>query len=253
MARKSGSIEDKKAIHVSFSDKEYCEKMQKIIGKWDENGINRSQKVCDMVIAMNKFELSPAVNRVLKTYDWIENTISPYFEDKKDPNFSKVIDTIFNEILEINGAKLTDFLSNPNAYIIRNTDKVNDPVNVVTSSNHKVENTNSTNDVIITKEKVTENNTTNNAIINEDVPNATLNNEISVDTNILTKGNKDNKSDESIKSEEIPYNQDNRTFIKKEDVLNDTDEEPKEDNKENDTDDFKVSVENLDNILRTFN
>lgn len=250
MARKSGSIEDKKAIHVSFSDKEYCDKMQKIIGKWDKNGINRSQKVCDMVIAMNKFEQSPAVNKVLKTYDWIENTISPYFEDTKDPAFQKVIDMIFNEILEINGAKLTDFLSNPNAYIEKNTNKTNDMTNVVMSS----ENRNVTNNTNVTEEKVTENNPVNNTIIKENISRTTANNEISVDSSILTKGNEEVKVDKSSISEEIETSDnDNRTFIKKEDVLNDTDEEPKDEDKESDNNDFKISTENLNDILKTFN
>lgn len=246
MARKSGSIEDKKAIHVSFSDKEYCEKMQKIIGEWDDSGINRSQKVCDIVIAMNKYESSPAINKVLKTYEWVQNTIIPYFENTKDAEFYKVIDMIFNEILQINGEKLTDFLLNPNMYIEKNINQVK-PTNTIPNnqSTHKSETKNT-----FVEEKHPDNtmDTATNNIVSE---------EISADNDsILTKGNEDTRTIPTTKENiQVLNDADNRTFIKKEDILNENyedDEKKQEEDENKEEESFQINSDNLSDILRTF-
>lgn len=104
-------------IHISYNDKKYYKDMKRIVEAWDKEGDVRSKKVCEDVIIMDKARNSMTLNKLLYTFEWIENTLLPCFTDKDDECFKQAVEQVFSGVISINGDKLSEFLSNPFAKV----------------------------------------------------------------------------------------------------------------------------------------
>lgn len=104
-------------IHISYNDKKYYNDMKEIVSTWDSEGDVRSKKVCEDILHMEKIRNSMTLNKLLNTFEWIENTLLPGFADKNDPQFKHTVEQVFSGVINIDGNKLSEFILNPDAKI----------------------------------------------------------------------------------------------------------------------------------------
>lgn len=230
-------------IHVSFNDKKYYKDMKKIVDAWDKEGDVRSKKVCEDVLSMEKVRNSMTLNKLLNTFEWIENTLLPGFPDKYDEVFKLVVEQIFSGVISINGDKLSEFLSNPFAKV-EEARKACQAIKAQQDSvQAEVASTTTEKEEVVVKEVIQESNTENSK-----VPDTTE--KVQEKQNIVEdNNNNDNSENNSIEKENT---QENINSTSSDNDEKDNSEDNKDENNKDDDNTTKTKKFGK-NIMKSFN
>lgn len=102
----------KKHINVSLQNKKYYDSINPILLKWASNSENMSEKVSESILMAVRLESSIGINKLMNTFEMIEKTLQIYFPEKNN-TYNEAVEKAFEKIVNVNGAMLSDFITNP--------------------------------------------------------------------------------------------------------------------------------------------
>lgn len=103
----------KKTINVSIQSKKYSVAINKILDKWEENGLNASNEVSENILLVDKLNKSITFCNMLNIYELIEKMVGLY-ENLDSPTAFMKIESILSEVVTIDNSKLSNVLSQLN-------------------------------------------------------------------------------------------------------------------------------------------
>ena len=102
----------KKHINVSLQNKKYYDSINPVLLKWADSNENMSEKVSESILMAVRLESSIGINKLMNTFEMIEKTLQIYFPEKNN-TYNEAVEKAFAKIVNVNGAMLSDFITNP--------------------------------------------------------------------------------------------------------------------------------------------
>ncbi|WP_260857497.1 hypothetical protein [Bacillus thuringiensis] len=102
----------KKHINVSLQNKKYYDSINPVLLRWADNNENMSEKVSESILMAVRLESSIGINKLMNTFEMIEKTLQIYFPEK-NTTYNEAVEKAFAKIVNVNGAMLSDFITNP--------------------------------------------------------------------------------------------------------------------------------------------
>ncbi|MFJ8531169.1 hypothetical protein [Bacillus sp. NPDC094106] len=102
----------KKHINVSLQNKKYYDSINPVLLRWAANNENMSEKVSESILMAVRLESSIGINKLMNTFEMIEKTLQIYFPEK-NTTYNEAVEKAFEKIVNVNGAMLSDFITNP--------------------------------------------------------------------------------------------------------------------------------------------
>lgn len=128
MTIKKESTKVRKTINVSIQSKKYSNSINKIVNEWEENGLNVSTEVCDMILLMSKLKNTITFFNMFNMYELTEKIVGLYY-DLDSPIANQKIEEILSEVIKIDNSKLTDVLANINKEANSKSNQINETQN----------------------------------------------------------------------------------------------------------------------------
>lgn len=126
----------KKTINVSIQSKKYSAPINKILDKWEKNGLNASSEISENILLVDKLNKSITFNNMFYIYELIEKMVGLY-EDLDSPSAFAKIENILSQVVSIDNSKLGSVLAQINEDYIKNFNGANNTVgNTMNNTNN---------------------------------------------------------------------------------------------------------------------
>lgn len=103
----------KKNLNVSLQSKKYTEPINKIIKKWEDEGINISVQICELILLFDKYNKSLTLSNIKNVFELIEKMVSLYAPlNTEESEF--LIEEILSDCIKVDNNQLTLSLSKLN-------------------------------------------------------------------------------------------------------------------------------------------
>lgn len=103
----------KKNLNISLQSKKYTEPINKIIKKWEDEGVNISVQICELILLFDKYNKSLTLSNIKNVFELIEKMVSLYAPlNTEESEF--LIEEILSDCIKVDNNQLTLSLSKLN-------------------------------------------------------------------------------------------------------------------------------------------
>lgn len=159
----------KKNLNISLQSKKYTEPINKIIKKWEDEGVNISVQTCELILLFDKYNKSLTLSNIKNVFELIEKMVSLYAPlNTEESEF--LIEEILSDCIKVDNNQLTLSLSKLNK---RKSEMLKDKESLINNKKDY----NDIKDELVKDELVVETNNqeTYETIVNTEVKNNTAN------------------------------------------------------------------------------
>lgn len=121
----------KKTINVSIQSKKYSGPINRILDKWEKNGLNASNEVSENILLVDKLNKSITFSNMFNIYELIEKMVGLYEDLDSQSAFMK-IENILSQVITIDNSKLGSVLALLNEEYINSMNNKTSKLNNVT-------------------------------------------------------------------------------------------------------------------------